>query len=241
MNYSKPTIVEALCEFRFVQSDDWDSTLYGALWDKVKETYPKKQERKQVSISFQVSTDGNHEKPTMDESSHMIFKTDDEKSLVQLQPNVLTVNTLAPYQGWDSFKPKICEAYKNFSELGPFTLERVGLRYINRIHLSGSDSGCEGLITESLYIPKAILSHSSGYHSKVSVPIGDNRVQVQVGTEPKGVPALIMDIDSSREGVLPEPIDDLLEKLHTNLISAYEASITDKLREKMGDETCLKK
>jgi len=234
MNYNTPTVVEALCEFRFVQSDDWDSTLYGALWDKVKEEYPKKQERKQVSMSFQVGADGAHEKPTMDESSHMIFKADDEKSIVQLQPNVLTVNTLAPYQGWESFKPKICKAYKDFNELGAFTLERVGLRYINRIHLSENGNGCEGLIAESLYIPKAILSHSSGYHSKVSVPIGDNRVQVQVGTEPKGAPAFIMDTDSSREGACPEPITDLLEVLHTNLISAYEASITDDLRRKMG-------
>ncbi|MDX8393269.1 MAG: TIGR04255 family protein [Mariprofundales bacterium] len=84
MKYINPTIVEALCEFRFTLSEAWDSTLYGALWNVVKDEYPNKEERKQMSMAFQVINDGNQEPPTISEVSHMLFKTEDEKSLIQL-------------------------------------------------------------------------------------------------------------------------------------------------------------
>jgi len=133
MKYNEPTIIEALCEFRFAHSENWDSTIYGALWNLVKGEYPKKEERKQVVLGFQVGPNGQQGSSEVNESAHMLFKAGDEKSLVQLQSNLLTVNVLHPYSGWEGFKPKIDEAFSKFSSLGNFPLQRIGLRYINRL------------------------------------------------------------------------------------------------------------
>lgn len=242
MKYNKPTIIEALCEFRFIASENWDSTLYGAFWQEIKADYPDKEERKKVSVELKMDPAGTHESSVLNENVHMLFRRSDKKLLVQLQPNVLTINVLAPYLGWETFLEKICQAYENFNKLGEFSLERVGLRYLNRMRiLEGVEQDKHG-VSESEYISKAILNHSESVYSQVSVPIKDSRLQVTVATEARAEDSLIVDIDSSKEfhslhgGI---KMSSLLDGLHRNLIDAFETSITDELRQVMGESDVL--
>jgi len=239
MNYNNPTIIEALCEFRFAHSQNWDSTIYGEFWNKIKDKYPNKEERKQVSLGIQIGPNGQQGPSEINESAHMLFKTSDEKSLVQLQSNLLTVNTLAPYSGWNGFKPKVESAFSDFSSLGNFPLQRVGLRYINRLPKMREGHCFSQWLSNSPYISEIILekSEGQGIHSRVSIPEDDNRISVTVSTELPSGDDLFIDIDSSHDLNLASEVKnmgELLETLHYNLIEAYESLITNELREVMG-------
>ncbi|MDQ6970222.1 MAG: TIGR04255 family protein [Mariprofundus sp.] len=237
MNYNEPTIIEALCEFRFAQSDNWDSTIYGAFWNQIQSEYPNKEERKQISLGIKIGPDGQQGQSVVNENAHMLFKSDNGKSLVQLQPNLLTVNVLEPYQGWGMFKPKISAAYEEFGNVGSFSLERVGLRYVNRMPELDSGLDYSHWLSKSPYVSEVVLNHLNGVHSMVSVPIDENRLSVTVATESPQGGALFVDIDSSRESVSEygaHEIGELLDVLHYNLIEAYETLATNELRKVMG-------
>jgi uncharacterized protein (TIGR04255 family) len=53
-----------------------------------------------------------------------------------VQP-AISINCLRPYPGWETFLERITEALVAFSEIHPqFEIERIGLRYINRLDAS---------------------------------------------------------------------------------------------------------
>jgi len=169
----------------------------------------------------------------------MLFKSSDDKSLVQLQSNLLTVNVLCPYSGWDSFKPKINSAFDKFSSLGDFRLQRIGLRYINRLPKVDENRDYSKWLSQSPYVSEVVLKckEGQGVNSRVSVPVDGNRISVTVSTELPNGGDLFVDIDSSCDSFSTSETSDvgeLLESLHYNLIEAYESLITGDLRDEMG-------
>jgi len=186
-------------------------------------------------LGIQIGPNGQQGPSEVNESAHMLFKASDEKSLIQLQSNLLTVNMLPPYSGWNGFKPKVESAFSDFSSLGNFPLQRIGLRYINRLP---KISEGQQWLSKSPYISEIILKHSEGQgiNSRVSVPVDGNRISVTVSTESPSGGDLFVDIDSSCDLYAASEVKDvseLLEILHYNLIEAYESLITDDLREMM--------
>ena len=58
--------------------------------------------------------------------------------IASLGENQLTVHMLAPYVGWEAFRPMIVEALDAYRAVAePEGVTRVGLRYINRIVIPG--------------------------------------------------------------------------------------------------------
>jgi uncharacterized protein (TIGR04255 family) len=47
--YRNPPIEEALCEFRFAPSQDWDPTVPGRFHEKIREIYPAKPREQRIA------------------------------------------------------------------------------------------------------------------------------------------------------------------------------------------------
>lgn len=63
-----------------------------------------------------------------------IFRHEHEPILVQLSEQILTVNVLAPYPGWNRMKPVVLKVWQRASRaIQAQSINRVGLRYINRL------------------------------------------------------------------------------------------------------------
>ena len=63
------------------------------------------------------------------------FKNEQGDTIVQLSSNMLTVNRVPEYKAWENFMPSIIKALntlKNLMEIN--TIERIGLKYINKIN-----------------------------------------------------------------------------------------------------------
>lgn len=138
VTYRKPPIEEAVCDIQFAPSTEWDPTMPGRIYEKLKSTYNEKPRQQRV-VEAQIQGAIAEGSPSV--SFHQRFG----KSRVQLLaekgtrivgvgPDQLSVHMLRPYTGWEKFCPRIWEALEAYRQVAePEAVTRIGLRYINRI------------------------------------------------------------------------------------------------------------
>src|SRR5690242_17120940 len=98
--YKKPSVVEALCEFRFNQDRPWDLTIPGLIYEKVRTTIPIRRQQPHVQITLSTEPLATPAVPL----GMTQFIRKDEKALIQVAPYVLSINQLAPYPTWPKFR-----------------------------------------------------------------------------------------------------------------------------------------
>jgi uncharacterized protein (TIGR04255 family) len=131
-----PPLLEALCEFKFAASGEWDWTVPGRLYDQVKDRYPKKAEVQGIQLQVEFAPGGQASQHVASGPERIQLKTDTEEAMLQVGPNTLAVNHLRPYPGWSHFRTMVLDGYGEYTKLVPNAkLERVGVRYIDRIPL----------------------------------------------------------------------------------------------------------
>lgn len=235
--YDNPPIVEALCEFRFIPSQPWDITIPGLLYDKIKDQFPEKKQKIRYDVGFRPKEDKMEHR--VDTSQLMQFRRSDNSALVQVGPNLLTINHLKPYSTWKDFKPLILknlERYRNIVE--PKGFNRIGLRYINKIDFDKVPIELTDYFNYYPFIPKGLPQIHDVFTVRVEIPYEDGRdrllltLATTVQEEP-AVLSLLFDLDYVM--VMPEHISfeqasDWIEKAHITIENAFETCITDKCR-----------
>ncbi len=133
--YANPTIGEALCELHFALPADvsWKASLAGDLFEQIQNEFPEIEPGMEIGLQFDLSPQriGHAMLPPR---QRMRFKHKERPLLLQLGPNVFTVNVLPVYPGWDQMRADVVEWRHQASQvLKPAKLTRIGLRYINRV------------------------------------------------------------------------------------------------------------
>ena len=134
--YLKPPVIEAVCEFRLAPDTQWDTTIPGLIYEKVKKE------------GFRIKAQGIIPQPTMVATPQGIvqtmrlqqsvrFLTEDNTKFVQVAPGILSINCLRPYPSWEKgFKPLIEKMFDIFSNAAQVDFfQRIGLMYNNRIEI----------------------------------------------------------------------------------------------------------
>jgi len=103
--YTKPPIIEALCELRFEPSLPWDLAIPGLLYEKVKDDFPKRRQVRAFETSVSAGPEGVEQQVRT--ADRMQFLREDERALIQVGPDLLAVNHLEPYPTWQEFLPLI--------------------------------------------------------------------------------------------------------------------------------------
>lgn len=138
--YRRPPIAEALCEFVFASSQDWDLLFVAQLREALKTTYPSKPRRQSIlEAEIQQEIQEGETAFRLKQSPGKVqFPSEDGKQLVGVGQDQISVHVMSPYPGWENFRSKILEAldaYRRIAE--PTGIKRIGLRYINKIELPG--------------------------------------------------------------------------------------------------------
>jgi uncharacterized protein (TIGR04255 family) len=134
--YKNSPIIEALCEFRFEPGLPWDLAIPGLLYEKVRDGFRTRRQVRAFETSVSASPEGVEQQVRA--IDRMQFLREDEKALIQVGPNMLAVNHLRPYPTWQEFLPLIRGGFEAYREAaGPEGIQRIGLRYINRIEIPG--------------------------------------------------------------------------------------------------------
>lgn len=137
-NYKNPPVQEAVCEFQFVPpkgNPEWDLTLPGKLQlDPSLSEYSGASRQQHVQAVVAGSQKGEATLSLQTSLFRIHIPTKDDKALLSLGHNILGVVVLKPYEGWGRFQPRIVAALEVFSKMsGLTTVNRLGVRYINRI------------------------------------------------------------------------------------------------------------
>ncbi|RLA98417.1 MAG: TIGR04255 family protein [Deltaproteobacteria bacterium] len=241
--YRNPPIVEAVCEFRLTPDTPWDLTIPGLFFEKVKSTFTQREQR--VIQEVELSQEPQGLQQQIRTTERILLFTQDKKMLVQLGPRLLVVNALKPYPTWQRFKPLIETAWEGLkSVLEVRGLQRIGLRYINRIELPvpvefvGISEYFAFYPFVGPQLPRNMVSFIIG--GEFPYKEGRDRCRVQLTPAPDSgdKSAFMLDIDyflaRSREIEVGKALD-WVEEAHSQVEAVFEGCITDVLR-KMFEE-----
>ena len=235
-----PPIVEAACEFRFSDAFE-DLTVYGLLHEKLKDKFEKKKMRTNLEIVLEKAN--GKMVPKSVERNLQQFLDKDEKSVVQVGPQVLVVSKLKPYESWEKFVPDIEIVFRSFLEITELReIMRIGLRYINRINYKESEIDLNEYFVFKPNVPESIGKYVDSFIVGSQFPRKDGKDMLKItltNTEPEDNHKIahLLDIDyftSDSANINIEYALKWVKEAHDSVEEAFFQCITDKLVEKFN-------
>ena len=140
--YKNPPVIEAVCEFRFEPGSPWDLAVPGLVYEQVRDTFPKRRAIRDVQFGLKQLDAGLEQEVKTTE--RVRFLREDEKAFMQVGPDQVAIHHLKPYPSWLKFRPLIDKGFSAYRKaVSPKGIQRIGLRYINRIEISGKEVDLE--------------------------------------------------------------------------------------------------
>lgn len=235
--YKKPPIAEAVCEFQFRGASDWDWTILGLVYQEIKAEFPQKRQEKAFEINI-APQEGKVEKSVGGSLSKMQFLREDGSAMVQVGPDLLAINVLSPYPGWETFEPLIRRQFEVYNKIAqPIGFKRIGLRFINRIVFP--TKGIE--VTDYFHyyprLPETLEQKHGPFTMRVLRMYEGERdaLNMQMGNlKPEGENlAIALDLDYYL--VHPDKVElskglEWVSAAHDKIETTFEACITDNTR-----------
>ncbi len=238
--YANPPIVEALCEFQFISTEEWDMTIPGLIYERIKESFPEKKQTLSIGIQMHPTEKGiEHSIELVTPKIQFIKK--DKTALIQIAPDLLVVNQLKPYPTWGNFKKMILDNFRIYKAIAnPKGLKRISLRYINIFEFQDNKIELQNFFKFYPSIPEDLPKIYGPFLIKVEFPYDTDSetLVLSLGTTisaKKDVTDLLLDIDygtTKPESISFDEIPDWLDKAHDRIERAFEACITNNLKEK---------
>ena len=242
--YKTPPIDEAVCEFRFEPSQDWDPTIPGKLHVELANEYSgRPQERRALGLEW------NPQEQQMSYNEGLArvqLRTDDGTRKVGVGPDLLSVHMLRPYHselvsgssGWGEFRQRIKQALNSlWKVVQPVGVRRVGLRYINKIFVPGKMVIVNEYLNSALPQVNGLPKSPNGFVSRAEYTyLGDVRIILSQGTieAPENHSGYLLDLDVIWENPVYITKEEALAKtgyLRERERAIFESVITDKARE----------
>jgi len=246
--YNRPPISEAICEFQFTPEKEWDWTIPGLVYQEIKDEFPQKRQEK--AFEFNIAPLAGKVEQSVGSLSKMQFVRQDNTAMVQIGPDLLAINILPPYPGWETFESLISRQLEIYVKVAqPNTFKRIGVRYINKIVLP--TSGIETTEYFHYYprLPETVEQRHGAFWMRVVHTYADERDAMifQMGQAPEqqsveGKLTILVDLDYYLGVPGAVKLSDGLEwvsQAHAQIETMFEASITDNTRKLFGEiATC---
>lgn len=236
--YAAPPITEAVIEIRFAPIERQEMEAFAK---KVSDRYPSRADQVRKRIQVEIATE------TIETEADELIRlaTEDETKVVLLGATSIGVSRLAPYAGW----PELLERFEaDWSDLkrvvGYRKIERVAVRYVNRIDLPTDDSGRvehERFINLHINLPHD-FPDLTNYLMAMDFDLADAECSCHVISGPVpsaviGSASFLLDMDVWRTSSLPQKdaaILDLLRIMRDKKNYLFETFVTDMSRELFG-------
>ena len=238
-SYPNPTIAEALCEVHFElrEGAEWKPSLPGEFFKRIQDDYPEMEPIQELGVRLEAGPSGLAQQ-FLPPRSRFRYKHKDEPVLIQLAEKTVTLNILPRYPGWEVMVDRMADIWRRTSEvLAPARVNRIGLRYINRVPRHSVDQKPSEWFKTTDYIAPAALRSAAGLLSRVEARLdAENRVIVTLGdqgatpSEPSG--AFILDIDRIVEKHLSVEVKEITAeaaRLHEDVWDIFASAKTEKL------------
>lgn len=235
--YNKPPIAEAVCEFQFRGANDWDWTILGLVYQEIKAEFPQKRQEKAFEINI-APQEGKVEKNVGGSLSKMQFLRNDGSAMVQVGPDLLAINVLPPYPGWETFEALIRRQFEVYNKIAhPVGFKRIGLRFINKIFFPSKGIEVTDYFHYYPRLPETMEQKHGPFAMRVLHEYEDEQaaMNVQIGnlkTEGENL-AIALDLDYYL--VQPDKLElskalEWVSAAHERIEIMFEACITDNTR-----------
>ena len=242
--YKNPPIDEAICEFRFEPSQDWDPTIPGKLHVELPEEYSgKPQEQRALGLEWNAQ---ERQMSYNEGLARVQLATEDGTRKVGVGPDVLSVHMLRPYHsphlsdtsGWGEFRQRIKQALDSlWRVVQPVGVRRVGLRYINKVFIPQRMVIINEYLNSALPQVNGLPPSPNGFVSRAEYTYPDGiRLILSQGTieAPENHSGYLLDLDVIWENPVYVTREEALAKagdLRAREREIFESVITDKARE----------
>lgn len=245
--YNNPPIEEAICEFRFEPSQDWDPTIPGKLHVELADEYSgKPQEQRAIGMEWNAQ---ERQLRYNEGLAKVQLATADGTRKIGVGPDVLSVHMLRPYHspclsdtsGWGEFFPRIERALEShWKVVQPAGVRRVGVRYINKILIPQRTALIGEYLACVLQQVTGLPTNPNSLFSRAEYTYGDGirLILTQGSIETSEDLGYLLDIDviwESGEAVTRDVALEEARNLRKRERDIFESVITDKARELFDD------
>lgn len=237
--YVNPPLYEAVCEFIFIPTGQWDGTIPGMLYNEVKEKFGNKKLRPDPAGIDLPSLKNPRTKELM-VTRLTQFSNDGDNEMIQVGENLLSVNVKKPYPHWEKYLPTIEDILSKYMEIAsPEGFRRITLRYLNKIYVPIEDSSdLSSYFNFSLPLPKGINAEISAFNTLIEMPHNNKRDVLSkrlmsLVSDKEGFRSMLFDLNfimNKPLGIEFENVNQWLEQAHDHINNLFEISLTDKIK-----------
>lgn len=235
-SYTAPPITDAIIEIAF--AEELPAHLHAKVAKQVRRNYEMIVDRRDVvaKVDFGVEQADFSKTEAFEE-----LRNRDQTDYLALKAKSLVWQRLAPYDGWTAFIDRVrADLTAHNDVVGPRKIERIGMRYINRLDVPHGREGLtwyEDYLTINISLPDVwpgIINYA--WRVEKLFPEQSIVAVIQsfiVAPEVPETGAFILDIDLVKQENLPVKLEDIfqeLEAMRRLKNEVFELSITDKAR-----------
>lgn len=237
--YKTPPIQEALIDLR-VDRTDFDEASINALFEKIKENFPIKEPKASFEFNFGPEGASTEEKGI----EGYLMRSSNGNKVLNVSKQGFTFSMLNNYDEWPKFYEEMNILWQLFkTHLKPKVIQRVGVRFINKLVLPISEPS---LLPEYLdskltfaniedYPQEFLLRYTRAYGSLKNIVTQAVNFNIP---NPSGVD-YILDIDVFSEAMIEtgdnEKLKKLLDSIRPIKNKIFEDSITKKTRSLLNE------
>ncbi|MDG4756406.1 TIGR04255 family protein [Micromonospora sp. WMMD710] len=237
--YRHDPIVEAIVELVFEPGPEWNITIPGRLYDGLRDTYPdppKQREILEAGLSSEDDEKVGNAFTVSRKGTRVVFGNDNK--LLMVGPDVLSVHSLRPYEGWQRLLPRIVGALDSYVAIArPSGVRKLSLRYINRINIPEDSFSLTEYFTITQGLPDAFPSRMTAFIDRMELAYEDIPAKIiftWATTQPSspGQSSFLLDLDLhwNEKCSVDEAVQHLVD-LRQRERDAFESVINNRLRE----------
>lgn len=227
--YKNPPLVEAVFEL-FYSSNSWSSIIPGMFYNEIKDKFPN---ITQNQGGFGIAIDGKGVKIGSGNGDLTQYKNTNNDTIIQLSGNLLTVNKLPRYNGWESYLEIITYAVEALNRVIKIDrVNRIGLKTLNKIDIKNHTlEQLKKHFTVYPNLPTSVNNNLNSVQVNLESPIIENKeiLAILLATlkkEPKYEAPVMFQIYITRINDIPEDYKEWLEDSHNKLSETFENSLT---------------
>ena len=241
--YKKPPVQEALCEV-FSSGFEWDDTIPGLFYETIKDQFSNKSQLKQFGIELNVGSSERAAK-FLEKNDRIQFRKPDGSQIIQLAQDLLVINQLKPYMHFEDWFPVVKDKFSLYSKCAkPKQIEKIGIRYINRIVVPKAAFKMEDYFNCYPQLPSALGDTHGPFMIRLQTVTKhpSHQLIITFATAPSDSPestAFALDLyDIFQKPMAPDvnELTKIANEGHENIVRAFENCIKDNLRALFEEE-----
>jgi len=240
--FSKAPITEAILDIKAKLPDGVGLNIFDEFQENIKDRFGDRKTKHSFEAEFRFSPGKDETTPIVpkDKIEGYLFRSKNENKIVQASLDGFTFNKLQPYEDWDKFHGEARKLWELYGKIvKPISIDRIALRYINRIEIPLPFEDFREYILTIPQIAPGLPQTLSYFLLRIEIPnheIGAIAIIIQTVQKPTELQKLplIFDIDVIKKANYTEKESDMWEDF--NLLRQFKNeiffnSITKKTKE----------